>query len=339
MAEPLSLTLLCLILAAVMLDLIIGDPRSLPHPVVMMGRLIAALERRWNRGTPQARRLKGFLLTTCVVALVYVATWSLLSVLAWLHPWLGRVGEVLLLASAFAIKGLRDAAMAVAAPLTRGDLVAARGAVAMIVGRDTQTLDEAGITRATVETVAENSVDGITAPLFWALLGGAPLALAYKAVNTLDSMVGYRNEQYGDFGYASARLDDLANWLPARLTALSMWLSALLAPATWPAPAARTATSGAAAWRALAGTWRDAPRHLSPNSGWSEAMMAYLLGVQLGGINHYDGGRVSERATMGEPHEPLQVAHIERSVRYMHGAWVVFLLLMACLVWIWSGSA
>ena len=329
MAEPLSLTLLCLVLAAVVLDLVIGDPRALPHPVVMIGGLIAALERRWNRGAPRGRRLKGLWLTAGVVSLAYATTWSLLSVLAWLHPWLGRLGEVLLLASAFAIKGLRDAAMAVAAPLARGDLAAARGAVAMIVGRDTQVLDEAGITRATVETVAENTVDGITAPLFWALLGGAPLALAYKAVNTLDSMVGYRNARYGDFGYASARLDDLANWLPARLTALSMWLAALVLP-------------GARSRGALAGTWRDAPRHLSPNSGWPEAMMAYLLGVQLGGINHYDGGRVSERAKMGKPHEPLRVAHIAASVRHMHGAWIVFMLLMAGLAWGcswgWSGE-
>ena len=331
MAEPLSLTLLGLVLVAVVLDLIMGDPRGWPHPVVMIGGLIAALERRWNRGTPQARRFKGLWLTACVVSLVYAATWSLLSVLAWLHPWLGRLGEVLLLASAFAIKGLRDAAMAVAAPLARGDLAGARGAVAMIVGRDTQALDEAGITRATVETVAENTVDGITAPLFWALLGGAPLALAYKAVNTLDSMVGYRNERYADFGYASARLDDLANWLPARLTALCMWLAALVLPG---ARTREVLKKGA-----LAGTWRDAPRHLSPNSGWPEAMMAHLLGVQLGGINHYDGGRISERARMGKPHEPLQVAHIERSVGHMHGAWLVFLLLMACLVWVGSGSA
>lgn len=334
MAEPLSLTLLGLMVVAVVLDLIIGDPRGLPHPVVMIGGLIAALERRWNRGTSRARRFKGLLLTACVVSLVYATTWSLLSVLAWLHPWLGRLGEVVLLASAFAIKGLRDAAMAVAAPLARGDLVAARGAVAMIVGRDTQTLDEAGITRATVETVAENSVDGITAPLFWALVGGAPLALAYKAVNTLDSMVGYRNERYGDFGYASAKLDDLANWLPARLTALSMWLAALVLPGA--------RTRGELKRRALAGTWRDAPCHLSPNSGWPEAMMAHLLGVQLGGINHYDGGRVSERAKMGKPHEPLRVAHIAASVRYMHGAWIMFMLLMACLVWGcgwgWSGE-
>ncbi len=314
-AEPLSLALLALLLGAIVLDLAIGDPRGLPHPVVAMGRLIDALERRWNRGSPRARRFKGFLLTGCVVGLVYVVTWGLLALLARLHPWLGWCGELLLLASALAIKGLRDAAFAVAGPLAGGDLDAARRAVSMIVGRDTQALDEAGITRATVETVAENTVDGITAPLFWALLGGAPLALAYKAVNTLDSMVGHRNERYADFGFASARLDDLANWVPARLTALSMWLAALAMPK-------------ARARGALAGTWRDAPGHPSPNAGWPEAMMAHLLGVQLGGVNVY-GGQVSERARMGDARDSLRVAHIRRAVSHMHGAWVAFFLLMA----------
>ncbi|WP_111414656.1 adenosylcobinamide-phosphate synthase CbiB [Billgrantia lactosivorans] len=316
--EPLSLALLALLLGAIALDLLIGDPRWLPHPVVAMGRLIEVLERRWNRGAHRNRRLKGFLLTGCVVGLVHVLAWSVLTLLAWLHPWLGLIGELLLLASALAIKGLRDAACAVAGPLAQGDLDAARGAVSMIVGRDSEALDEAGITRATVETVAENTVDGITAPLFWALLGGAPLALAYKAVNTLDSMVGHRSERYADFGYASARLDDLANWVPARLTALAMWLAALVLP-------------GTRGRGALAGTRRDAPRHPSPNAGWPEAMMAYLLGVQLGGVNHY-AGQVSERALMGEPHEPLRVAHIERAICHMHGAWSAFFLLMAIFV-------
>ncbi|NIC07395.1 adenosylcobinamide-phosphate synthase CbiB [Billgrantia bachuensis] len=324
-AEPLSLSLVALLVGAILLDLAFGDPRWLPHPVVAMGRLIDTLECRWNLGSSRARRLKGFMLTGSVVAIVFASTWATLAVLAWLHPWLGLAGELLLLASALAIKGLRDAAMAVATPLARGDLVEARRAVAMIVGRDTESLDEAGITRATVETVAENSVDGITAPLFWALLGGAPLALAYKAVNTLDSMVGYRSERYAEFGYASARLDDLANWVPARLTALAMWLAALTVP-------------GARRHDALAATWRDAPAHPSPNAGWPEAMMASLLGVQLGGTNHY-GGRISERALLGEPCEPLRVAHIGRAVRHMHGAWIVCFLLMAGLIGVWRAWA
>ncbi|MCG6659289.1 cobalamin biosynthesis protein CobD [Halomonas campisalis] len=318
MAEPLSLALLGLVSAAILLDLLIGDPRCLPHPVVGMGRLIAVLERAWNHGSPRARRLKGLLLTALVVAGVFLLAWLVLRGLAWIHPALALVAELWLLATTLAIKGLRDAALAVAVPLARGDLTEARLALGQVVGRDTATLDEAEITRGAVESVAENSVDGITAPLFWALLGGAPLALAYKAVNTLDSMVGYRNARYADFGYASARLDDLANWLPARLTALAMWLGALALPA-------------ARCRGALASVVREVPRHASPNSGWPEAMMARLLGVRLGGTNHY-AGVPSHRATLGEPLEALGVTHIDRAIRHMHAGWLLFLLMMAGLV-------
>ncbi|PMR78740.1 adenosylcobinamide-phosphate synthase CbiB [Billgrantia endophytica] len=316
--EPFSLTLFVLLVGAIALDLLIGDPPRLPHPVVGMGRVIVILEQAWNRGSSTARRLKGALLTLIVVTGVYVLVWGLLVVLARLHPVLGLAAELWLLATALAIKGLRDAVLEVARPLAGGDLDSARQALSMIVGRDTATLGEADITRGAVETVAENTVDGITAPLFWALLGGVPLALAYKAINTLDSMVGYRNERHGDFGWASARLDDLANWMPARLTALAMWLAALAVP-------------GARTGGALAATIREAPRHASPNSGWSEAMVANLMGVRLGGTNHY-AGVASHRATLGEPWEPLDVGHIGRAIRHMHGGWMVFVLFMALAV-------
>ncbi|WP_299230859.1 adenosylcobinamide-phosphate synthase CbiB [uncultured Halomonas sp.] len=315
MAEPLSLALLGLVLAAVGVDLLIGDPRRLPHPVVGMGRVIARLEGGWNHGSRVSRRCKGALMTALVVLGSGGLAWSAITLLARVHPWLGWLAEGWLLASCLAIKGLRDAALAVAAPLTGGDLPGARRALSMIVGRDTAELDEADIARGTVETVAENSVDGITSPLFFALLGGAPLALAYKAINTLDSMVGHRSARYLDFGWASARLDDLANWLPARLTALTLWLGARL-------------SDGRRTRGALAATRREAPRHLSPNSGWPEAMVAHLLGVQLGGNNHYLG-ELSARVRLGSPHEALGARHIPAAVRLMHGGWVVFLALLA----------
>lgn len=325
--EPLSPALLVLVGVAVLVDLVVGDPRRLPHPVVAIGRVIAALERAWNRGAPRARRWRGALLTGVVVTSIFALTWGALALLARIHPWLALAAELWLVATALSIKGLADAARAVAAPLASGDLPAAREALAMIVGRDTERLDEAELARGAVETVAENSVDGITAPLFWALLGGAPLALAYKAVNTLDSMVGYRNARYADFGYASAKLDDLANWLPARLTALALWLAA------WAMPGARRRG-------ALAATWRQAPRHPSPNAGWPEAMVAQLLGVQLGGTNVY-AGVVSHRAVLGVPSseggEPLAVGHIGRAIRHMHGGWLAFLLLMTLVVGITEG--
>jgi adenosylcobinamide-phosphate synthase len=258
-----------------------------------------------------------------VVGGVWSISWLLLLMLEQLHPGLALIAELWLISTTLAIKGLGDAARAVVEPLTQGDLPAARKALGMIVGRDTHRLDEAEITRGTVETVAENTVDGITAPLFFALVGGAPLALAYKAVNTLDSMVGYKYQRFADFGFASAKLDDIANWIPARLTALCLWLAGLL-----------LSVSGVLRlrWRgALRGTCRDAPRHPSPNAGWPEAMVARLLGVQLGGTNFYQGV-ISHRATLGEPLETLGVEHINASVRLMHGAWIVFMLLPVVVI-------
>ncbi|MDR5887298.1 adenosylcobinamide-phosphate synthase CbiB [Vreelandella janggokensis] len=308
---------------AIVIDLIVGDPRSLPHPVVIIGRAISALEKRWNQGAAKRRWRLGFLLTAVIVLGTFGVAWLVLALLSALHPWLGVVAEIGLLATTLAIKGLAEAGRAIAVPLAKGDLPAARQALAMIVGRDTQGLDEAGITRGAVETVAENTVDGITAPLFFALIGGAPLALAYKAVNTLDSMVGYRNARYNEFGYASAKLDDVANWLPARLTALCLWLAGLL-----------LSVSGVLRlrWRgALRDTCREAPRHPSPNAGWPETMVACLLGVQLGGTNFYQGV-ASHRATLGEPLEALHVAHIDATIRLMHGGWMLFMWLSAVLM-------
>lgn len=312
-----------LIILAIAIDLIVGDPRTLPHPVVLIGRFISGFERLWNRGTEQQRRISGLLLTISVVGGVWGISWLLLALLARLHPGLAMIAELWLLSTTLAIKGLGDAASAVAEPLTKGDLPAARQALGMIVGRDTQRLDEVEITRGTVETVAENTVDGITAPLFFALIGGAPLALAYKAVNTLDSMVGYKNQRYANFGFASAKLDDVANWIPARLTALCLWLAGLL-----------LSVFGVLELRwqgALRATCQEASRHPSPNAGWPEAVVARLLGVQLGGINFYQGV-VSQRATLGEPLEPLRVAHIRATIRLMHGAWIIFMLLSAAVI-------
>ncbi|WP_192036434.1 adenosylcobinamide-phosphate synthase CbiB [Halomonas sp. YLGW01] len=319
---PLSLSLLALVWAAMLLDLLLGDPAWLPHPVVGIGRVIARLERAWNHGPAADRRRRGCWLAVLVVGGTWALAWGLLVALAWVHPWLALAMELLLLATTLAARGLAEAARAVAEPLARGDMAAARKALGRIVGRDTAELDEAELARGAVETVAENTVDGVTAPLFWALLGGAPLALAYKAANTLDSMVGYRSPRFEGFGKASARLDDAVNWLPARLTALTLWLSALAIP-------------GSRRAGALAATRREAPRHPSPNAGWPEAMVANLLGVQLGGLNHY-AGRPSQRANLGTPHEGLTVEHIARAIRFLHGGWLVFLLLATSLVLVWE---
>ena len=318
LVEPLSLSLLGLVATAMLLDLALGDPPWLPHPVVGMGKAIARLERAWNHGPAAARRRRGLWLVALVVGGSWALAWGLLAALAWLSPWLALAAELGLLATALAARGLAEAGRAVAAPLARGELDPARRALSRIVGRDTDVLDEGELARGAVETVAENTVDGITAPLFWALLGGAPLALAYKAANTLDSMVGYQSPRYRDFGRAAARFDDAVNWLPARLTVLALWLAA------WTIPGSRRRG-------ALAATRREAPRHPSPNAGWPEAMVANLLGVRLGGLNHY-AGRPSHRATLGTPLEPLSRDHIGRAVRLMHGGWLAFLLLMGLAI-------
>lgn len=285
-------------------DLLIGDPRWLPHPVVLIGRGIGGLEallRRLGKGAP-AERFAGAVLAVTVVGGTYLAAEALLA-------WAGSVSTpfrtilaVWLLSTALAGRGLAGAALAVHRPLTAGDLPAARRHLARIVGRDTGNLAESEVVRGTVETVAENTVDGVVSPLFYAVLGGAPLALAYKAVNTLDSMVGYRNDRYRHFGWASARLDDLANYLPARLTGLLMAAAARLL--------------GLDAGGALRCVRRYAGRHPSPNSGIPEAAVAGALGVRLGGINHY-GGEASFRPHLGEERRPLSPEHILQAVRLM----------------------
>ncbi|WP_088034516.1 adenosylcobinamide-phosphate synthase CbiB [Evansella clarkii] len=305
-----------LLLLAIVLDLIIGDPRWLPHPVIYTGKLISLLESKWNKGA--SRKGRGILLTATVIGVVFSMSITGVFLTYWIHPALGFVTEIYLLSTTIAVNGLQKAANDVFKPLSEGNLEEARHSLSMIVGRDTANLPESEIVRGTVETVAENTVDGVTSPLFWTVIGGAPLAMAYRAVNTLDSMVGYKNEQYINFGWASARLDDIANWLPARMTAFSMLAASIF-------------IKNSLKSHALHITWRDARKHPSPNSGWPEAMVAGLSGVQLGGTNYY-GGRKSDRAKMGEPLQKLEASHIPQSVLYMHGGWSGFIFLMLVIV-------
>nr|WP_040340272.1 adenosylcobinamide-phosphate synthase CbiB [Fictibacillus macauensis] len=282
---------------AVLIDQLIGDPRWLPHPVIGFGKIIAALDRLWNKG--RYRKLKGVAMLLCLLFLTVSCAYVVVHFAYRLHPLFGIAIESILIATTIAAKGLKEAGQSVANPLRQGDMPEARKKLSWIVGRDTDTLTEAEIARGTVETVAENTSDGVTAPLFFAFIGGAPLALLYRAVNTCDSMVGYKNEQYHAFGWASARLDDVLNYIPARLTGLLM----LIVPIT------PTYVSF---------TWlrRQAKNHPSPNSGWCEAGVAGRLGIQLGGTNYYKG-RVSHRPLIGEANVVLAVAHIEKTTMMM----------------------
>lgn len=293
-------------------DRLVGDPRWIPHPVIMIGRGITAMERVLRRLAKREEQLKllGIWLPIVIVGLSFGLTWGLLRLLSMIHPWLSWAMEALLIGTTIAVKGLEQAGMAVHRKLIAGDMVGARHEVGMIVGRDTKELDEPEVVRATVETVAENIVDAVISPLFYALIGGAPLAMAYRAVNTLDSMVGYKNDKYLNLGWASARLDDVANWIPARITALLVAITAWLFRAGDAANALRMAR-------------RDARKHPSSNSGWPEASVAGALHVRLGGYNVYKGVR-SLRAYMGEPVETLAARHIPAACKLLRGASLLF---------------
>lgn len=301
--------LLAMVLAF-FIDLIVGDPPKWPHPVRGFGQMIAFFDRRWNKG--KHRKLKGIIMVVIVIVFVLTTGILLLQLLYSIHPVIGLLAEALLIATTIAQKGLGEAAEQILEPLQANELSTARDKLAMIVGRDTENLSEREIVRATVETVAENTADGITAPLFWALIGGAPLALLYRAVNTCDSMVGYKDETYASFGWASARLDDVLNWIPARLTGVVM------------IHAMKVRTTYRAVWSILL---RDAKKHPSPNSGWGEAAAAAILGIQLGGVNYYKGKK-SHRMEMGDALEELKPVHITYTLKLMRRTSSLFLLLL-----------
>ncbi len=292
-----------ILITAVSLDLLLGDPRWFPHPVVFIGRFIAAMEKVLRRLIAH-ERLGGAVLLIAVVALTYGASFAILKGAYAVSPYAGFAVAVVLSWSCLAARSLHLESKLVADALGRGDLAAARKNLSFIVGRDTADLDEAEVWRATVETVAENASDGVVAPLLFLIIGGPPLALAYKAVNTLDSMVGYKNERYRDFGRPSARFDDLANLIPARLTGLLMVAAAPLA-----------GLSGLGAWRIMC---RDGRNHSSPNSGFPEAAAAGALGVKLGGTNIYGGIPVA-KPIIGDPLRPLSEEAWRGAVRLMYG--------------------
>lgn len=298
-----------------LLDRLIGDPPNWPHPVRWIGTLISRLTKLLNRGN--SRKTKGLFLVIVVVGLSFGMALVLVSVAYSLHIALGIALESILVASGLAQKSLKDAAMDVYTPLVEKDLPNARVKLSWIVGRDTEHLDEEEITRGVVETVSENISDGVTAPLFFAFLFGAPGLWAYKAINTLDSMVGYQNEQYAEFGYTAAKLDDVANYIPSRLTGLAIMLGGRK-------EASLSLKERMKCW------WTDAKKHPSPNSGFLEAATAYQLGIQLGGRNTYKG-IVSNRALMGIRQVPLSARHILGAISHLHTAVFLFWLGMTMI--------
>ena len=296
--------------AASCLDWIAGDPHSMPHPVRLMGRAISTAE-RWLRrpDSPANEMLRGAALTGVIV----FGSWAAAKLTVGAG---GPIGEILLAWTVLATRNLLDESSAVLDAVDQGDLGLARSRLAMIVGRDTESLDEAEILRAVIETVAEGLCDGVVAPIVYLALGGVPLAFAYKAVNTLDSMIGHPEPPYRYFGRVAARLDDLANFVPARLAALSIVAAAMVMN--------RHARRSWLVFR------RDGYLHASPNAGQTEAAMAGALGVQLGGMNYY-AGKPSPKPVIGREGRCATPADARSALRMV----AVASLAISTAAWLW----
>lgn len=255
--------------------MVLGDPVWLPHPVVFMGKAIEYFEPLFRKNI-KSELISGFLFATSLIFATWSLTFLALKLCASINPVFNQIVQIILLFFCLSAKTLERAACKVAAVLKTRDLKSARVHLSMIVGRDVKSLDEAGIVKAVIETVAENFVDGFLSPLFFALMGGIPCAMAYKMINTLDSMVGYNNDKYAFFGRTAARIDDIANFIPARVAVLIISFSASFFP-------------GKRGKKALKYGFKEGRLHKSPNSGYAEASFAGALHVKLGGPSHYNG--------------------------------------------------
>ena len=309
-----------------LLDLLLGDPHWLYHPIRLVGHLITGLEtvlRRIFPGTESGELAAGGCLLVLTAGITSASAWGLLFLAGLVHPYVRFALETVMCYQLLATKSLRDETMKVYTALRAGDVEGARRAVSMVVGRDTAVLDDIGITKAAVETVAENTSDGIIAPLLFMVIGGAPLGYFYKAVNTMDSMVGYKTERYLYFGRAAAKFDDVVNWFPARLSAVLMVCAGGL-----------LGMDAGNAWRIYV---RDRYNHSSPNSAHTEAVTAGALHIQLAG-NAYYFGKLYEKPTLGEADRPVEYEDIRRAGRLLYGtavlALLIFLAVKGVVLWV-----
>ena len=301
-------------LFAFLVDIVVGDPRSRMHPVVLVGNLISSLEKLLyhEADTDNKKMVKGALLAAFVLVFAYHMAYLLIQLSSQAgNPLLDTMVQALILSFTISPRSLSEAGRELFQLLEDGNLEKARFKVGWIVGRDTDKLSPAEVTRATVETIAENTVDGVIAPLFFFAVGGVPLAVLYRAANTMDSMLGYKNDRYLFFGRVPARLDDILNYIPARICGVLFVISAMLLGFDY-----------RAAWRIML---RDARKHPSPNGGWAEASVAGALGIRLGGYNSYFG-KQHFRAYMGDPLKELQQGNIMECIRLMYSASILFLL-------------
>ena len=295
------------------LDLIIGDPYSFPHPVRYIGKLISIVEKQIRKITSSDKGLKiaGFFLWFIVVGATFGITTLVLQLFKF-NKLAYFIVNTILIYTTLATKCLKDESVKIYKVLKTGDLEKSRIQLSYIVGRDTKNLNEKEIVRATVETVAENTVDGIIAPLFYGFIGGAPLAMAYKAVNTLDSTVGYKNDKYYYLRFASAKIDDIANYIPARLGVILLSLGSLFA--------------GFNFRNALKIGIRDRKNHKSPNCAFSEGAVAGALGIQLGGTNVYFGKEVY-KPTIGDKTREIEIEDIVRTNKIMYSSSIISIII------------
>ena len=320
-----ELSLLAVILGFI-LDLIVGDPHWLYHPIRLVGHLISGLEKLLRRifpKTEQGELIAGGFLLVLTAGITTAVAWGLLRAAGLVHPCLRFALEVIMCYWVLATKSLKTETMKVYDALKEGDLKKARFAVSMVVGRDTEVLDDIGVTKAAVETVAENASDGVIAPLLFLMIGGAPLGFFYKAVNTMDSMVGYKNDKYLYFGRAAAKFDDVLNYIPARLSGMLMC-----------GAAAFCGMDSKNAWRIYR---RDRYNHSSPNSAHTEATAAGAMHIQLVG-NAYYFGKLYEKPTLGDPDRAVEYEDIPRVNRLLYAtailSLVVFGLVKGIVLWL-----
>ena len=304
-----------ILISAYVLDLIFGDPYSFPHPVKFIGNMITRLEKLFF-ATLINKLLSGLITFLIVVVTTYFATVLLINISYSLNSYLGIAVEILLTYTVLSAKCLEVEAVKVQRELRAKNLENSRKSLSYIVGRDTKELNFAQIIKAVIETVAENTVDGVISPIFYLCLGGVPLAMAFKAISTLDSMIGYRNEKYEEFGKVSARADDVANFIPARLSVIFFTISAFLLRLDYK--------------NAFLICMRDRKNHLSPNCAYSESLTAGALGIQLGG-SHYYGGRLVEKQKIGDDLRKADVDDITKTVNMLRI--VTFLcILVVCII-------
>lgn len=311
------------LILAFLLDLIIGDPYSMPHPIRLIGRMISTLEGKIRVKFSKNLRKGGVIMALIVAVISTLIPLILLIICYKINLWLGAVVEGIMCFFLIAAKCLRLESMKVCRAAENGDIEAARKAVSMIVGRDTKPLDESGIIRAAVETVAENTSDGVTAPLFFMGIGGAPIGFFYKAVNTMDSMIGYKNEKYVDIGRFAAKLDDVLNYFPSRLTAIIMvGISPILG---------LNARNAFKIWR------RDRRKHASPNSAQTESTCAGALGIRLAGDAYYFG-ELHKKEFIGDELHEIECDDIRRANRLMYATSMVMLMIAVIFRCFWVGG-